>query len=63
MPGIFLGIGDIGLNRTAQKPPLKKLMLRKESSFLDRDENPKEYSAGHNSSAYKISFLISSLTL
>lgn len=60
--GIVLGTGDIGKNQTAQTPALMKLMLRKESSFVDKDDNPRENS-GHNSNAYKISFLIFSLIL
>jgi len=56
VPGIVLGIGDTGLNKTTQTPAFMKLTLRKESSFVDGDENPKENSGEHNSSAYKISF-------
>lgn len=56
MPGIVLSTGDIGLNKTTQTPAFMKLTLRKESSFVDGEENPKENSGERNSSAYKISF-------
>lgn len=56
VPGVVLGMGYIGLNKATQTPALLKLILRKGSSFVDRDANPKGNSGGHNSSAYKISF-------
>lgn len=40
-------IEDIGKNQTAQTSALMKLMLRNKSSFVDKDDSPKENS-GHN---------------